>query len=103
MKKIILSSVLFFRLFLISCQSIKDGLTGKKNENSDEFLVKKKNPLVLPPDYMELPKPESIDNNQEIVEEQTNVEDFIKNSSVNKEVQSKNYEKAENFVLENIK
>ena len=52
---------------------------------------------------MELPEPESADNNQEIVEEQTNVEDFIKNSSVNKEVQSKNYEKAENFVLENIK
>lgn len=53
---------------------------------------------------MELPKPESPDNNQEIIEEQTNVEDLVKNSSVNKkEVQSKNYGKAENFVLENIK
>ena len=52
---------------------------------------------------MELPKPESLDNNQEIAEEQTNVEDLIKSSSVNKEVQSKNYGKAENFVLENIK
>ena len=37
-------------LFLASCQSIKDGLSGKKSENSDEFLVQKKNPLVLPPD-----------------------------------------------------
>ena len=52
---------------------------------------------------MELPEPGSADNKQEIVEEQTNVEDLIKKSSVNKEVQSKNYEKAENFVLENIK
>jgi len=103
MNKIILIFILITCSFLFSCQTVKDGLSGRKSENSDEFLVKKKNPLVLPPDYMELPEPESADNNQEIVEEQTNVEDFIKNSSVNKEVQSKNYEKAENFVLENIK
>ena len=103
MNKFILIFILITCSFLFSCQTVKDGLSGRKSENSDEFLVKKKNPLVLPPDYMELPEPESADNNQEIVEEQTNVEDFIKNSSVNKEVQSKNYEKAENFVLENIK
>lgn len=103
MNRIVLIFILLTSSFLFSCQSIKDGLSGRKSENSDEFLVKKKNPLVLPPDYMELPKPESPDNNQEIVEEQTNVEDLIKSSSVNKEVQSKNYGKAENFVLENIK
>jgi len=104
MNKIILIFILLTCSFLFSCQAVKDGLSGRKSENSDEFLVKKKNPLVLPPDYMELPKPESPDNNQEIIEEQTNVEDLIKNSSDNKkEVQSKNYGKAENFVLENIK
>ena len=27
---------------LSACQSVKDGLTGKKQTNSDEFLVKKK-------------------------------------------------------------
>ena len=31
-----------FAIFLTSCQSIKDGLSGRKTENSDEFLVKKK-------------------------------------------------------------
>ena len=103
MNKITLIFILITCSFLFSCQAVKDGLSGRKSENSDEFLVKKKNPLVLPPDYMELPEPESPDNNQEIVEEQINVEDLIKNSSVNKEVQSKNYGKAENFVLENIK
>ena len=25
-----------------SCQSVKDGLSGRKSENSDEFLVQKK-------------------------------------------------------------
>ena len=39
----------------MGCQSIKDTLTLQKNENVDEFLIEKKNPLVLPPDYSELP------------------------------------------------
>ena len=39
----------------LSCQAVKDGLSGGKSENSDEFLVKKKSPLVLPPKYLKLP------------------------------------------------
>ena len=39
--KNILYSVMFLFL-LTSCQSVKDGLTGNKRNNSDEFLVKKK-------------------------------------------------------------
>ena len=50
--------IIIFLILPISCQSIKDGLSGKKYESSDEFLVIKKNPLVLPPDFNELPKPE---------------------------------------------
>ena len=34
----------------------------KKKNNSDEFLIEKKNPLILPPEYGNLPKPE---NNEE--------------------------------------
>ena len=55
------SFVIIFLLasFLIStsCQNVKDALSGSKNNNSDEFLVKKKNPLVMPPNYDDLPKP----------------------------------------------
>ena len=46
-------------LILFSCQSVKDGLSGNKGDNSDEFLVQKKNPLVLPPDFKKLPTPDS--------------------------------------------
>tara|TARA_Y100000748_G_scaffold287501_1_gene271627 strand:+ start:229 stop:558 length:330 start_codon:yes stop_codon:yes gene_type:complete len=54
-KIIILLSSLFF---LISCTGAKDALQGKKrSENSDEFLVEKKNPLTVPPDIDELPVP----------------------------------------------
>ena len=45
--------------FLAGCQNVKDGLTLQKRSNADEFLVKKKNPLVLPPEFRELPTPDS--------------------------------------------
>ena len=44
-------------LVTASCQSVKNALSGVKQENTDEFLVQKKNPLVLPPDYTDLPVP----------------------------------------------
>jgi len=42
---------------LTSCQSAKDAFTLKKKSSADEFLVEKKSPLVLPPDYGKLPLP----------------------------------------------
>ena len=55
-KKIII--FLFSMLFLFSCSGAKDALQGKKrSDNSDEFLVEKKNPLTKPPDMNELPVP----------------------------------------------
>ena len=55
--------LLLLLILLSSCQAVKDGLTGKKNNNSDEFLVKKKNPLELPPDFDELPAPKKNEEN----------------------------------------
>ena len=55
-KKIIL--IIFIPIFLYSCQSAKDALTGKKrSKEGDEFLVKKKNPLQMPPDIDKMPEP----------------------------------------------
>ena len=53
--------------FLNSCQSVKDGLTGAKRNQSDEFLVEKKNPLTLPPEFENLPVP--IENSKQEVDE----------------------------------
>tara|TARA_Y100000992_G_scaffold255766_1_gene189048 strand:- start:1478 stop:1807 length:330 start_codon:yes stop_codon:yes gene_type:complete len=50
--------LLFVFNFLLGCQALKDGLEGnKKSKSAEEFLIEKKNPLVLPPDYSELPLP----------------------------------------------
>ena len=58
MKKNKFTLLTFFGLlfFLSSCGS--GGLTGGKKDNTDEFLVQKKNPLILPPDYNDLPLPQ---------------------------------------------
>ena len=48
-------------LLVASCSnnwdSVKRGLTGAKKNSTDEFLVKKKDPLILPPDFENLPTP----------------------------------------------
>jgi len=105
MKKNKIFLILVSCLALTSCQSVKDGLTGNKGENNDEFLVKKKNPLILPPKYLDLPKPkESISENKA---ESLNQDDLdiqkmlgIEESQNLPSTQSGD---AEEFVLRNIK
>ena len=54
--------ILLALIFLASCgstfDSVKRGLTGAKKDSADEFLVKKKDPLILPPDFENLPTPD---------------------------------------------
>ena len=56
--------------FTSSCgdtfSSVKRGLTGAKKNTGDEFLIKKKDPLILPPDFENLPEPGnmSVENNE---------------------------------------
>ena len=58
-KNIIFLVTLIF--LLASCgtwDSVKRGLTGQKQKSTDEFMVKKKDPLILPPDFENLPSPD---------------------------------------------
>tara|TARA_Y100000590_G_scaffold200340_1_gene227636 strand:+ start:363 stop:674 length:312 start_codon:yes stop_codon:yes gene_type:complete len=80
MKKIIVIFITLF--FLAACQSTKDAFTLKKKSSTDEFLVEKKNPLVLPPGYGKLPIPQDgqiIDD--EIEDSEINV--FVNNEDNN--------------------
>jgi len=97
----------FYLILLIlftSCQSVKEGLSGKKYENSDEFLVIKKNPLVLPPDFNKLPVPKEISENSQIENIESEIESLlgsIKDS--NETIESSENTETENYVLEKIK
>jgi hypothetical protein len=59
----IVINVILLTFFVTSCagtfDSVKRGLTGEKQKSTDEFLVKKKDPLILPPNFENLPTPES--------------------------------------------
>ena len=60
MKKInIVTLYLLLGLFLYSCGDVGKTLRNEKVTNTDEFLVKKRQPLTLPPDYENLPEPGS--------------------------------------------
>ena len=52
--KIFLLTVL---ITLFGCAGVKETLTLQKKQGVDEFLIEKKNPLVLPPDFSKLPEP----------------------------------------------
>tara|TARA_A100001011_G_C14108675_1_gene755956 strand:+ start:77 stop:388 length:312 start_codon:yes stop_codon:yes gene_type:complete len=60
LKKILLVLILFP---LISCgggwESFESAISGKKKKTTDEYLIKKKDPLILPPDYEKLPLPDT--------------------------------------------
>ena len=55
-------------LFLYSCSSIGQGFSNNKKNSSDEFLVEKKSPLVMPPDFNDLPVPKTGEENSKIKE-----------------------------------
>ena len=58
-KKIIyILSLIFFIVSCNSFDSVKRGITGEKRQGGDEFLIKKKDPLILPPDFENLPTPD---------------------------------------------
>ena len=103
MKKIrlILFLVIVFFTFQ-SCQTVKEGFTSQKKKSTDEFLVEKKSPLVMPPDFNELPLPkisESIEEEEN--ESGNNIEKLISNnnSPESSGVQDKNFE---NLIIEKI-
>ena len=92
-------------LFLLcSCQNVKDALTGKKYENSDEFLVIKKNPLVLPPNFNDLPTPKDVAKSTQIETIENEIEDLLSSIKDDEEVsESSSSSTTESFVLEKIK
>ena len=98
--------LLIISLFVLcSCQGVKDALSGKKYESSDEFLVIKKNPLVLPPNFKDLPIPKNVTDNTQIENIENEIEDLLSSIKDNNEesVESSSSTDTESFVLEKIK
>ena len=103
-----ISKLLIFSIFIVilnSCGTIKEGFVSKKKNSTDEFLVKKKSPLVMPPEFNELPIPGN--NNQE---QKNNENSDIKSLITGSENETSKTKKRsnqdtnfENLILEKIK
>ena len=100
-KKIILLSFLYI---LTSCGTLKEGFSNQKKNNNDEFLVEKKSPLIMPPDYNELPVPNA-ESNQSLSEENS-IKNLVKNEETNTTTSNANSSEStglEESLLEKIK
>ena len=94
--------LIFFQLIflLISCSTMKEGFKNQKKSSSDEFLVEKKSPLVMPPEFDKLPLPKV---NEKDLEVNNSIEKLISNNNStidNSGNQNKNFE---NSIIEQIK
>ncbi|MDA8919115.1 DUF3035 domain-containing protein [Candidatus Pelagibacter sp.] len=105
MKKIKTFVALFLSvIFLNACSTIAEGLSGSKKKGSEEFLINKKPALVLPPNFGELPAPQTNDNGAS-VDSDFNIEEIINQSStvdINIE-SSKSSSSIEQSIIEKIK
>tara|TARA_B110000240_G_C13092129_1_gene280494 strand:- start:5 stop:319 length:315 start_codon:yes stop_codon:yes gene_type:complete len=76
--------IIVLTVFISSCQSIKKTLSGAKQKSSDEFLVKKKNPLIMPPNFDELPKPQITNTENKTEDKGINFSNVLKKSKTKK-------------------
>ena len=80
--------------------AVQQSLRNEKITNTDEFLVKKKEPLIIPPDIDIVPEPQSIKNKKQTRDEK--IKDILKlpQSSMNKK---KTNSTTENSIINRIR
>ena len=92
-------------LVVVSCGTLNEGFSNQKKNNSDEFLVEKKAPLVMPPNYNELPTPKNSQQNKIDNDSSNTIKSFLQNddnlqTSTLEKDSSSNFEQS---IIEKIK
>ena len=82
-----------------SWSNVKRGLTGAKQKSTDEFLVQKKDPLILPPDFESLPSP----SERKEVQEQVSFEKKLKKATETEITSTSAGSSTEDSILKRIK
>ena len=101
--------IIFLSLVIIlsSCQKLSEGMTGsKRSKTSDEFLVHKKKPLVMPPDFDDMPSPkQNKQKEEELSASSETIEDLlnIKKKENDESFESGNDSSLEQSILKKIK
>ena len=104
MKRFIKQFFVIIFFLLSACadtlDSVKRGLSGQKKASTDEFLVEKKDPLILPPGYDDLPQPGQTATNE--VSDDQNISDILKIEGSSSESVSSEATSLEESILKNI-
>ena len=96
--------IVFMNLFLTACGGLGDAgkiLRNEKVGSTDEFLIKKKEPLTQPPDFKKLPKPKTSENVK--VNKDKNIRDILKSSDTNDNTTSSGSTNTEQSIINQIK
>ena len=94
-------------LSLNNCTGIKNVITNTKEASGDEFLVIKKQPLTIPPDFEKIPVPiseESLEEADQVIISESEIENLLKDISSESKAESadKISEDLENSILQKI-
>ena len=94
------SLALIVAFILQGCANVKEGLSLKKKEGVDEFLIERKNPLTVPPDFSSLPKPRNSDDENKIEDKDIDLKKVLTETSGDISVSSSgNIEKSISDIL----
>ena len=100
----ILFLIVIYGLLFSSCSSVQKAFDPERKNGSDEFLIEKKSPLSMPPDFEELPLPQN--KQQDDQNQSDDIEVLITNSegdnNENKLLDNVNKE-LEDFISDKIK
>jgi hypothetical protein len=91
-------------IILNSCSTLSEAnkvLRNEKMRTTDEFLVKKKEPLTQPPNFEKIPEPGSIKNNEE--SGQNSFEKILKTSQPQSNSKNTKSSSTEESILKQIK
>ena len=95
-----ISLILVTAFILQGCANVKEGLSLKKKEGIDEFLIERKNPLTVPPDFSNLPKPKNSMDENKIEDKDIDLTKVLTETSENNSVSSSgNIEKSISDIL----
>jgi len=92
--------ILFTFILLVSCAgNVGKILRNEKIKSTDEFLVKKKDPLILPPDFDKVPEPGSL--SQPKIKDENKLKKILKNPQSNS-IKKKGSSSTEESILKRI-
>ena len=96
---------LSFAIMLQSCGAVSESFSGsKRSKSGDEFLVHKKRPLVLPPDFKKMPSPNPTQETEGTLSESSDIKDLLNiKKEGDKTFDSSNDKSLEESILSKIK